>query len=687
MEYLFQKYLKSDLIQNHLKMGGSNAKGETIGINSLYFTKSGEPWIGTMGEYHYARANHADWHRELCKMKAGGIEIVSTYVFWNYHEEDEGVFDFTGNNNIHGFLKCALDAGLEICLRLGPWINAECRNGGFPDWLLNKQCKRRSNDPGYLHLVERFWKKLYEQVHDLPLLSIQIENELVDDAEHILRLKQMALEIGFKAPIYTATGWNGVGGAKLPLDEVVPVFGGYPEAPWERHMDKLAPSSHFFFNRMRNDTAIGADLMVQSADDGWRLPYERYPFATCEMGGGVQIGQHRRPIINPMDVYTLSLVELGSGNNLVGYYMYHGGTNQIGKHTTLNIGYCPIRNYDFQAPISQYGEIREHYRLLNLLNLFVADYGKVLAPMKLVESQISVGRHDRETLRYCMRTDGESGFVFINHYQRLDQLKDVDQVVLNTGCVTFPPMDIHGEICFFMPFNLKMGALVLEYATAQPICIVENTFFFAAIKGIEPVFKFRGKEEHRCRPGIQSVLTEGSVTLVVLSWQEALAARKLHDKLYLGIVDGKMEDLYEEGGEIKAASESNAFSYYEWNGMEFIRQDVQKGNRSIPTNAVLRREVCEQPFDIPEDYASYLHRGHPRQIAWYRLHTDTDRGWIQLDDVCDTAQLYVDGVLAADQFYYGKPWSIPAKMLFGKECYLAVSPIENDFYREFDIKT
>lgn len=161
--------------------------------------------------------------------------------------------------------------------------------------------------------MERYWKRLFEEIKGIPLLAIQIENELVNNAEHIARLKKLALDIGYKAPIFTATGWNSGGGAKIPLDEVIPMFGGYPEAPWELHKNKLAPSTHFFFNRMRNDSAIGADLTVCENDGEWQLPYDRYPFATCEMGGGVQVTHHRRPIIRPMDVYALSLVELGCG--------------------------------------------------------------------------------------------------------------------------------------------------------------------------------------------------------------------------------------------------------------------------------------------------------------------------------------------------------------------------------------
>ena len=52
---------------------------------------------------------------------------------------------------------------------------------------------------------------------------------------------------------------------------------------------------------MRNDSAIGTDLIAKTQSDGWQLPYERYPFAKCELGGGIEVTHHRRPIIKPMD--------------------------------------------------------------------------------------------------------------------------------------------------------------------------------------------------------------------------------------------------------------------------------------------------------------------------------------------------------------------------------------------------
>lgn len=503
MIYKFKEFKDEPLLINHLNMGGKNPKGEEINVTSRYFTRNGKPWIGVMGEFHFSRYSRENWHRELAKMKAGGITIVSTYLFWIYHEEIEGKMDFGGDNDIRAFIEEFKDVGLDVVIRIGPWAHGECRNGGFPDWLLKKDYKLRDNNEEYLAVVKKWYQSIYNEVKGLfykdggNIIAVQIENEFVDNAEHLAKLKEIAVECGFIAPIYTVTGWNSASGAKIPVDEVVPVFGGYCEAPWENHMNRLSPSPHYFFNRMRNDSAIGTDLIAKTQSDGWQLPYERYPFATCELGGGIEVTHHRRPIIKPMDIYAVSLVKLGDGNNLVGYYMYHGGTNKIGELSTFNetkaTGYpndYPILSYDFQAPLSEYGEVREQYGLLNMLHMFVNDFGEEFAPMIAVDSGNTVAADDTNSLRYGMRTNGKSGFVFVNHYQRLTELADIENAVISAGNVEFPPIDVKGEVSFFMPFNMKMGDSVLEYATAQPLCKYDDTYFFAEIPNIKAEYKF-----------------------------------------------------------------------------------------------------------------------------------------------------------------------------------------------------
>lgn len=670
MIYKFKEFKDEPLLINHLNMGGKNPKGEEINVTSRYFTRNGKPWIGVMGEFHFSRYGRENWHRELVKMKAGGITIVSTYLFWIYHEEIEGKMDFGGDNDIRAFIKECKDVGLDVVIRIGPWAHGECRNGAFPDWLLKKDYKLRDNNEEYLAVVKKWYQSIYNEVKGLfykdggNIIAVQIENEFVDNAEHLAKLKEIAVECGFIAPIYTVTGWNSASGAKIPVDEVVPVFGGYCEAPWENHMNRLSPSPHYFFNRMRNDSAIGTDLIAKTQSDGWQLPYERYPFATCELGGGIEVTHHRRPIIKPMDIYAVSLVKLGDGNNLVGYYMYHGGTNKIGELSTFNetkaTGYpndYPILSYDFQAPLSEYGEVREQYGLLNMLHMFVNDFGEEFAPMIAVDSANSVAVDDTNSLRYGMRTNGKSGFVFVNHYQRLTELADIENAVISAENVEFPPIDVKGEVSFFMPFNMKMGDSVLEYATAQPLCKCDDTYFFAEIPNIKAEYKF----------------SKGSANIVTVPFENAKYMRKLNGTVY--ICGGC--NLYEENGQIYSV-EDGEYICQKWNGSEFetltIVQSAKQSNVEITG-------VENAPFE--PKYKEELCIGGERELTWKKINVDGRYGFAEIDYVGDVAQIYADGELVADDYYYGKTWRVPCKLLYGKECYMVISEMKDDFYKEF----
>lgn len=670
MIYKFKEFKDEPLLINHLNMGGKNPKGEEINVTSRYFTRNGKPWIGVMGEFHFSRYSRENWHRELAKMKAGGITIVSTYLFWIYHEEIEGKMDFGGDNDIRAFIEECKDVGLDVVIRIGPWAHGECRNGAFPDWLLKKDYKLRDNNEEYLAVVKKWYQSIYNEVKGLfykdggNIIAVQIENEFVDNAEHLAKLKEIAVECGFIAPIYTVTGWNSASGAKIPVDEVVPVFGGYCEAPWENHMNRLSPSPHYFFNRMRNDSAIGTDLIAKTQSDGWQLPYERYPFATCELGGGIEVTHHRRPIIKPMDIYAVSLVKLGDGNNLVGYYMYHGGTNKIGELSTFNetkaTGYpndYPILSYDFQAPLSEYGEVREQYGLLNMLHMFVNDFGEEFAPMIAVDSANSVAADDTNSLRYGMRTNGKSGFVFVNHYQRLTELADIENAVISAGNVEFTPIDVKGEVSFFMPFNMKMGDSVLEYATAQPLCKCDDTYFFAEIPNIKAEYKF----------------SKGSANIVTVPFENAKYMRKLNGTVYIG---GGC-NLYEENGQIHSV-EDGEYICQKWNGSEF---ETLKIGQSAKQSNVEITGVENAPFE--PKYKEELCIGGERELTWKKINVDGRYGFAEIDYVGDVAQIYADGELVADDYYYGKTWRVPCKLLYGKECYMVISEMKDDFYKEF----
>jgi hypothetical protein len=492
--------------------GGRSPTGHTLGINSRHLTLDSKPWFPVMGEFHYSRYPASEWEEELLKMKAGGIRIVSTYIFWIHHEEVEGQFDWSGQRDLRQFVQLAARNGLYVWVRAGPWAHGEVRNGGLPDWLLAKT-KVRQNDPAYLRHVARFYNQIARQLTGLywkdggPIVGVQIENEYHSSGpgkgeEHILTLRRMAREAGIDAPFYTITGWDN---ANVPARDVVPVFGGYPDGFWYRQLAELAPSPHYFFTPVRCEENVGMDLKSTHPEIDAR--FAGLPFLTAEMGGGMELAYHRRPVMSEGDIAAVDNAKLGSGVTLYGYYMFHGGTNPEGKLTTLQESQAtdypndlPVKSYDFQAPLGEFGQMRDSFRDLKTFHLFLNDFGADLAPMTTsfpVEQPTS--REDTVTPRVAVRGNGERGFLFIENYRRggaLPQRKSFQaRIRLAGGELSVPrqPVDIPSGAYTFWPINMPIGGATLAYATAQPVSRLpgQHLYVFFAWPGIAPQFAFR----------------------------------------------------------------------------------------------------------------------------------------------------------------------------------------------------
>ena len=358
--------------------------------------------------------------------------------------------------------------------------------------------------------------------------------------------------------------------------------------------------------------------------------------------------------------------------------MFHCGINKIGRHSTLNesraSGYpndCPILSYFEHTAISPYGETGDTYRLLNLLHLFVRDFGSLLAPLPYVPSPEKPTPDNTAALRYAMRSDGTRGFVFVNQYQRLRCMQRVEDVRFDTGTVCFPPLTVPGGASFILPFGLELCGETLTYATAQPICRDGNAIFFAALDGIEPCYCF-GSTAYR-PAALPDTHRFGDLCVVTLPFAQALYLRKLNGQVVLG--DGC--DVYTADNQIHAVQPGN-FAYSVWNGMRFVQHSVQKPF----SPAVLQEEPLDTlPFLPP--YRQELQLGTSRNITCKRLTVTTPEGFVEIPDVCDTAQIYADGVLVVDEYYCGVPWRIPARLLYGRDCYLFLSEWKDDIYCEF----
>lgn len=483
---------------------GTSPSGETIGANSRSLLLNGIPWFVAAGEFHYSRVPASEWRLELLKMKMAGFEVINAYAFWLHHEEVQGVWDWSGQRDLRAFVTLLQELGLRMHLRVGPWAHGEARSGGFPDWLVAVPgIKLRSNTSVFMGYVGTFFTQIAAQVSGLchkdggPVIAIQVENEYSGSFEYLLALKALAQGAGMDVPLWTRTGWPALK-PPPPYGELLPYQGQYQDAFWSRDLHA--------------DDGDNAAFQFGGNKPGPIAPPDAgYPAAKIELGGGMPASYHRRILMHADDMGAGALVALGSGAATLGYYMAHGGQNPQGALTTLQEsnalgwnGYndLPIKSYDFYAPVGEYGQLRPHYHALRRVHTMLADsdaaWGPWLSNMTSTVPDVAPsGLDDVTTLRWAARSDGASGLLVVNNWQRNSDMGNgssampaFDSVRFNLtladGSVALippafsPAVGIPSGAYFAWPFNLRVTAggvdtgLSLPYAIAQPVAALAD---------------------------------------------------------------------------------------------------------------------------------------------------------------------------------------------------------------------
>ena len=686
------------IYSGHLKLGGNNPSGERIEVNSYYMSVGGKPVIPVMGEFHYSRYPECQWEEEILKMKAGGVTVIPTYVFWSIHEEKEGVFNWEGNRNLRKFLSLCQKHNVWTVVRIGPFCHGEIRNGGLPDWLFAKPLEIRSNDANYLKYVKRLYEEIGRQLEGLyykdggTIIGTQIENEhqhsaapwgitypgepkdmtsatydanitmigvSVQDKKittadlgnlHMKTLKKMAEEAGIQTPLNTATGW---GNAAVIGEEAIPVTAAYTYPFWAK--PGMSPFCMF------------KDIQKNPDYAPVRYDTEKYPSFCAEMGVGIQMIYTRRPIVTAKAAEALMVRTLGSGANGIGYYMYHGGsTAKMGPTAFFSdepMG-MPKISYDFQAPLGEFGLEHGSYRALRLLHLFLNDFSSQLAPMETVlpKGYERMTPDNRETLRYAARVRGKSVFVFMVNFQdhdtaRVDQkdlclrLKFADETlrIPSQGTFTLPK-----DESLILPFNFQMEDALLKYATAQLLLKLDDKgtdhYFFFVPGGIRPEFVFdkttvAGKHCYTPEAGLKStftVKTSGGKRFKVttLTREQALNACKVDGKL---LITSSM--VLPEAGRVRLLNMGDpVFRYVEY-----------------PSAKGFKEQMKEVPSVQPE--YTFRKVGSRRLAVRFsgKEYPQVNDYFLQLDYTGDVAMAFLKGELVLDHFYYGAPWQISLK--------------------------
>ncbi|MEV4282022.1 beta-galactosidase [Actinoplanes xinjiangensis] len=658
-----------------------------LSLTNRYLSRDGVPVIPVSGELHYSRVPRERWAERLRQMKAGGVTVVASYVFWLHHVPAPGRARFDGDLDVAAFVDLAVETGLDVVLRIGPWCHGEARNGGFPDWVQHAPVRHRTDDPAYLALVTEWFGQIAGAVGDRfgRVLGIQLENELYDQPQHLVTLKRLAREAGMSAPLWTATAW---GGADLPAGEVLPLYGGYGDGFW---VDADAPwdptfRDHYFFSHVWDDPGIGADVRraqaIEASSGGPRTPSEEFPPATCELGGGMATAYHRRPRPAALDVAAIAHCKIGNGSAWQGYYMYAGGTNPgPDLHESHATGYpndIARLGYDFHAPIGEAGTLAPSHAELRRQHAFLSAFGHRLAEMpSSLPDQRPADVEDVTALRWALRSDGESGFLFLSWHQPHVPLPTYRgarfRVALDHGDVELPskPVDIPPGTLARWPLQLTAGGTTITYATASAITLLPGdvpTLVLVAEPGIEVEIAV-SETVQTVTPGLTPVRF-GGLDVLVLPAETAASVWVTEDGgRRLLLTDDELQ--WDASGTLTVkASKTAEVRLYDPTAGAFATLTVPQSTAPVRGPVTVERLRPAAPT-VPVSYGK--HDGRPSApgpetldelAAVYRLHLPefaADPGRDPLLHITwagDVGELRIDGRPVTDRYWDGAVWTV-----------------------------
>jgi beta-galactosidase len=334
----------------------------TFSLGTSEFLLDGQPFQIISGELHPARIPAEYWKLRIEMAKAMGCNTISVYVFWNFHETEEGVYDFTtDNHNLAEFIKIVQEEGMWLIMRPGPYVCAEWDLGGIPSYLLKiPDIKLRSLDPRYMAAAEKYMGKLSEVIKPFlitkggPILMLQIENEygsFSNDKNYLLKLKEIWASLGIDIPTFTCDGatTQDLEAGSLP-GSAVGLNSGTSLADFDL-ATKVNP---------------GVPVFSSETYPGW-LTHWGEKWAKRD---SADLLSEVKFLMDNKKSFNFYVIQGGTN------FGYTAGANSGGK------GYEPdVTSYDYDAPINEQGQPTHKYMALrNLIGSYLPK-GKKLFPI------------------------------------------------------------------------------------------------------------------------------------------------------------------------------------------------------------------------------------------------------------------------------------------------------------------
>ena len=378
---------------------GTTCAAQTFKVGQKTFLLDGKPFVIKAAEMHYPRIPRPYWEHRIQMCKALGMNTICIYVFWNIHEQREGEFNFTDNNDVAAFCRLAQKNGMYVIVRPGPYVCAEWEMGGLPWWLLKKKDIRlREQDPYFMKRVKLFEQKVGEQLapltiqNDGPIIMIQVENEYGsygEDKPYISDIRDCLRSIYGSELTLFQCDWSS-NFEKNGLDDLV----------WTMNFGTGANIDQQF--RRLGELRPNAPKMCSEFWSGW---FDKW--------GAQHETRPAKDMVEGMD-------EMLSKGISFSLYMTHGGTS-FGHWAGANSpGFAPdVTSYDYDAPINEYGQVTSKFWELRTMMQKYSDQ-KLPAVPKPVAPIITVPKFELTEFAPLLQADGKEVSGAIRTFEEMD---------------------------------------------------------------------------------------------------------------------------------------------------------------------------------------------------------------------------------------------------------------------------
>jgi hypothetical protein len=418
------------------------------------FVLDGQDAFVFSAAFHYPRCPRELWRDRLLKFRQAGFNTIETYVFWNYHEPEEGNGDLS---EFEDFIKLVKEMGFWMIARPGPYVCAEWDVGGFPHWVVAKRFPLRSNHPESLKTSQHWFSQVMPviQRHQItvggPIIMVQVENEYdysppmpdADKRAYIDALARMAWNAGINVPLITCWTKQARENSYPDMARIMDTCNFYPR--W--NIVKQLPPALEKLRKEEPATPLG----ITELQGGW----------FSQFGGKLSVEQEG---VSGAQYNMLTKTAIEQGVTYFSTYMGFGGTNFDWAAKSLTT------TYDYAAPIREPGGLWEKYAAARGVGTALGLFGSVLTRAEAVPN---VAQSTDPNVSVTERVSGKSGVVFVRENANADQhfkLSFQDPASPTKRTIRAPregELELAAREMKMLPVQIPIAGSVLHYTTAE----------------------------------------------------------------------------------------------------------------------------------------------------------------------------------------------------------------------------